>query len=44
MDEFHGHGGSYVQDKKTGKRKLVERTREPSNQPAEAPAAPKETE
>ena len=26
MDEYHGQGGSYVLDIKTGKRKLVERT------------------
>lgn len=26
MDEYHGQGGAYVLDKKTGKRKLVERT------------------
>jgi hypothetical protein len=26
MDEYQGQGGSYVLDKKTGKRKLVERT------------------
>lgn len=26
MDEYHGQGGTYVLDKKTGKRKLVERT------------------
>jgi hypothetical protein len=26
MDEHHGQGGSYLVDKKTGKRKLVERT------------------
>jgi hypothetical protein len=26
MDEYHGQGGSYVLDKKTGKRKLIERT------------------
>ena len=25
-DEFEGMGGSYVMDKKTGKRKLIERT------------------
>ena len=28
QDEFDGHGGSYVADPKTGKRKLVERTKE----------------
>jgi hypothetical protein len=26
MDEYKGQGGSYLVDKKTGKRKLVERT------------------
>jgi len=26
MDEYHGQGGSYVLDKNTGKRKLIERT------------------
>lgn len=26
MDEYHGQGGAYVLDKKTGKRKLIERT------------------
>jgi len=26
VDEYHGQGGSYLVDKKTGKRKLVERT------------------
>lgn len=25
-DEYHGQGGTYLQDPKTGKRKLVERT------------------
>ena len=33
-DEFHGIGGSYIADPKTGKRTLVERTQE-----AEAVAA-----
>lgn len=28
-DENDGHGGSYVVDPKSGKRKLIERTREP---------------
>lgn len=28
QDDFNGHGGSYVADPKTGKRKLVERTQE----------------
>jgi hypothetical protein len=27
-DEFHGIGGQYVADPKTGKRKLVQRTEE----------------
>jgi hypothetical protein len=26
VDEYHGQGGSYVLDPKTGKRKLIERT------------------
>lgn len=26
MDEYHGQGGSYLVDKKTGKRKLIQRT------------------
>ena len=26
MDEYHGIGGTYLQDPKTGKRKLIERT------------------
>ena len=26
VDEYKGQGGSYVLDKKTGKRKLIERT------------------
>ena len=26
IDEYHGQGGSYLLDPKTGKRKLVERT------------------
>jgi len=33
IDEYHGQGGTYLQDPKTGKRKLVERT-EPA-QPSE---------
>jgi hypothetical protein len=32
MDEYHGQGGSYLVDKKTGKRKLIQRT-----QPAPTP-------
>lgn len=32
MDEYHGQGGSYLVDKKTGKRKLIHRT-----QPAPTP-------
>jgi hypothetical protein len=40
MDEFHGQGGSYLVDPKTGKRTLVERTKEPELNPqASAPAA-----
>lgn len=30
-DEFAGHGGSYRLDPKSGKRTLVERTREPDS-------------
>lgn len=26
MDEYHGQGGTYLLDPKTGKRKLIERT------------------
>jgi hypothetical protein len=39
-DEYDGLGGSYVVDPKSGKRKLVERTREA----AEVPPAPAEPE
>lgn len=39
QDEFYGHGGSYVADPKTGKRKLVERTQEALAEVAE-PTAP----
>jgi hypothetical protein len=35
MDEYHGQGGSYLLDPKTGKRKLIERT---------TPALPQSTE
>ena len=31
VDEYHGQGGSYVLDPKTGKRKLIEPT-EPATQ------------
>ena len=34
MDEYQGQGGSYLVDKKTGKRKLVHRT-----QPAPHPTS-----
>ncbi len=40
-DEFAGQGGSYTRDPKTGKRALIERTKEPQPQ---APAAPAEAE
>jgi hypothetical protein len=33
VDEYHGQGGTYLLDPKTGKRKLIERT-EPA-QPSE---------
>lgn len=35
VDEYHGQGGSYLLDPKTGKRKLIERT-EPATNPAQA--------
>jgi hypothetical protein len=37
LDEFHGVGGSYLLDPKTGKRKLIERTEpaQPSDPPPE---------
>ena len=35
MDEYHGQGGSYLLDPKTGKRKLIEQTK---------PALPQSTE
>lgn len=35
MDEYWGQGGTYLQDPKTGKRKLIERTK---------PAQPSEPE
>jgi hypothetical protein len=35
VDEFHGQGGTYLVDSKTGKRKLVEGSRtEPAPQPS----------
>ncbi len=37
-DEFEGQGGSYVLDKKTGRRKLVERTEVPAVVSPETPA------
>lgn len=45
VDEYHGQGGTYLLDPKTGKRKLIERT-EPAqpSQPeteVESNAAPK---
>lgn len=43
-DEHEGHGGSYVVDK-GGRRKLVERTAPPVEQPQpQAPAAPADAE
>lgn len=33
IDEYHGQGGSYLLDPKTGKRKLVERTEPGQPQP-----------
>lgn len=41
-DEYHGQGGSYVLDPKTGRRTLIERTQEPGT--AEAPATTTEAE
>jgi hypothetical protein len=35
VDEYHGQGGTYLLDPKTGKRKLIERT-EPAN-PSQPP-------
>ena len=35
MDEYHGQGGSFLLDPKTGKRKLIEQTK---------PALPQSTE
>ena len=35
VDEYHGQGGTYLLDPKTGKRKLIERT-EPAITPAHA--------
>lgn len=37
-DEYAGQGGSYVLDPETGKRTLVERTAEPTEQPSGQPA------
>lgn len=34
IDEYHGQGGSYLLDAKTGKRKLIERTEPAQPQPA----------
>ena len=36
-DQFDGVGGSYVLDPKTGKRKLVERTKTEAEKPAPQP-------
>jgi len=33
IDEYHGQGGSYLLDPKSGKRKLVERTEPGQPQP-----------
>jgi hypothetical protein len=33
VDEYHGQGGSYLLDPKSGKRKLVERTEPAQPQP-----------
>ena len=33
IDEYHGQGGSYLCDPKTGRRKLVERTEPGQTQP-----------
>ena len=38
IDEYHGQGGTYLQDPKTGKRKLVERT-----EPAQPQISPEVT-
>ena len=42
-DEFHGQGGEYLRDPKTGKRTLVARTQPPGESPpvqTPAPAVP----
>lgn len=41
-DEFHGIGGQYVEDPKTGKRTLVQRTEERAE--PTAPAVVEDTE
>jgi hypothetical protein len=38
VDDYHGHGGTYLLNPKTGKRKLIERT-----EPAQ-PSQPDEVE
>lgn len=43
-DEFHGIGGQYVADPKTGKRKLVQRTEEQAEPSAPAEVDDKEIE
>lgn len=43
-DEYYGQGGSYVADPKTGKRRLVERTKEQAEAVAPAPTTPKDDE
>jgi len=43
-DEFHGIGGQYVEDPKTGKRKLVQRTEEPAEPVAPAQVDDQEIE
>ena len=39
IDEFHGQGGSYVRDPKTGKRTRVHLTRSPEPEQVPQPAA-----
>lgn len=43
-DEFHGLGGQYTVDPKSGKRKLVQRTEEKAEPVAPAPVEDTQTE
>lgn len=44
QDEFHGQGGSYVLDPKTGKRRRVEEPTRPAESAPASPPAKGETE